>query len=1156
MSFVHLHVHTEYSLLDGSNKIRDYVARVKELGMNAAAITDHGVMYGCIQFYKECMAQGIKPILGCEVYVAPGSRFDRESASGENRYYHLILLAENLQGYHNLMKITSRGFTEGFYYKPRVDLELLRKYHEGIIALSACLAGEVASNLARNRYEEAKAAALRYEDIFGRGNFFLELQDHGIPAQRIVNPQLLRMSEETGIELVCTNDCHYTRAEDADAHDILLCIQTGKKVSDENRLRYEGGQYYVKSEEEMAALFPYARQALDNTQKIADRCQVEIRFHELKLPKYEVPEGFTSWTYLQKLCYDGAERLYHPVTQEIRDRLEYELNTIRTMGYVDYFLIVWDYVHFAKEHNIPVGPGRGSAAGSMVSYTMGITELDPLKYSLLFERFLNPERVSMPDIDVDFGFEQRQEVIDYVVRKYHKDRVVQIVTFGTMAARNAIRDVGRVMDLPYALCDATAKMIPNELNITIDKALTMNPDLKRAYDSDEQVHHLIDMARKLEGLPRHTSMHAAGVVISSRPVDEFVPLQRASDGTITTQYNMTELEELGLLKMDFLGLRTLTVIQDATNMAERRTGLKIDLRKVDYNDPKVMKMIGEGRCEGVFQLESAGMTSFMKELKPTSLEDIVAGVALYRPGPMDFIPDYIKGKKHPELVRYDTPQLEPILKSTYGCIIYQEQVINIVRELAGYSYGSADLLRRAMSKKKMHVMEEERQNFVYGSEEKNIPGCIRNGIDEKTANKIYDEMIDFARYAFNKSHAACYAVVTFQTAWLKCYYPVEFMAALMTSVIDNAGKCSEYMLHCRKMGIEILPPDINRSESSFSVEGGKIRYALSAVKGIGRPVMEAIEAERALNGPFKSLRDFCERLSGREVNKRTLENFIKAGAFDCFGGTRRQYMQVYSLILDQVSQDRKNNLTGQMNLFDFMGEEAGKQFEIRLPDVGEFNKEEKLAFEKEVTGIYISGHPLEKYEEKWRKNVSAVTTDFLPDEESGIPKVGDGNRVTVGGMITAKTIKYTKTNQTMAFLTLEDLLGTMEIIVFPKSYEQYSGMIDTDAKVFIRGRVSVEEDRPSKLILERVIPFSEVPAEIWIRFPDRDAFEQEEKDIRDIVSPFPGTDRVIVYLEKERAMKRMNCFTDAEDAGGVLVTLKQKFGGDNVKVVEKRIEMQ
>ena len=1156
MSFVHLHVHTEYSLLDGSNKIKDYVARVKELGMNAAAITDHGVMYGCIQFYKECMAQGIKPILGCEVYVAPGSRFDRESGAGENRYYHLILLAENLQGYHNLMKITSRGFTEGFYYKPRVDLEILREYHEGIIALSACLAGEVASNLAGNRYEEAKKAALRYEEVFGKGNFFLEMQDHGIPAQRIVNPQLMRMSEETGIELVCTNDCHYTRAEDADAHDILLCIQTGKKVSDENRLRYEGGQYYVKSEAEMAAFFPYARKALENTQKIADRCQVEIRFHELKLPKYEVPEGYTSWTYLQKLCHDGAERLYHPVTQEIRERLEYELDTIRTMGYVDYFLIVWDYVHFAKEHNIPVGPGRGSAAGSMVSYTMGITELDPLKYSLLFERFLNPERVSMPDIDVDFGFEQRQEVIDYVVRKYHKDRVVQIVTFGTMAARNAIRDVGRVMDLPYALCDTTAKMIPNELNITIDKALTMNPDLKKSYDSDEQVHHLINMARKLEGLPRHTSMHAAGVVISSKPVDEFVPLQRAADGTITTQYNMTELEELGLLKMDFLGLRTLTVIQDAANMAERISGRKIDLKKIDYNDPKVMKMIGEGRCEGVFQLESAGMTSFMKELKPASLEDIVAGFALYRPGPMDFIPAYIKGKKHPELVRYDTPKLEPILKSTYGCIIYQEQVINIVRELAGYSYGSADLLRRAMSKKKMHVMEEERQNFVYGNEEKKIPGCIRNGIDEKTANKIYDEMTDFARYAFNKSHAACYAVVTFQTAWLKCYYPVEFMAALMTSVIDNAGKCSEYILHCRKMGIEILPPDINRSESSFSVEDGKIRYALSAVKGIGRPVMEAIEEERALNGPFRSLRDFCERLSGREVNKRTLESFIKAGAFDCLGGTRKQYMQVYSLILEQVSQDKKYNMTGQMTLFDFMGEEEGKQFEIQLPDVGEFDKEEKLAFEKEVTGIYISGHPLEKYEGKWRKNITAVTSDFVPDEETGMPKVRDGSREMVGGMITAKTIKYTKTNQTMAFLTLEDLLGTVEIIVFPRSYEQYSGILDQDAKVFIRGRVSVEEDRPSKLIAESVIPFSEIPSEIWIRFPDKSAFESAEDAIRAIAGSAPGRDRIIVYLEKERAMKRMNCFTSADEAEGALVTLKQKCGADNVKVVEKCIEKQ
>ncbi|MCC6094396.1 MAG: DNA polymerase III subunit alpha [Eubacterium sp.] len=1156
MSFVHLHVHTEYSLLDGSNKIRDYVSRVKELGMNAAAITDHGVMYGCIQFYKECMAQGIKPILGCEVYVAPGSRFDRETGANADRYYHLILLAENLQGYHNLMKIVSKGFTEGFYYKPRVDLEVLREYHTGIIALSACLAGEVATNLARDRYQEAKKAALRYEEIFGKGNFFLEMQDHGIPVQKTVNAQLMRMSEETGISLVCTNDCHYTMAEDADAHDILLCIQTGKKVSDENRLRYEGGQYYVKSEDEMRALFPYAGQALENTQKIADRCNVEIRFHDLKLPEYQVPEGFTAWTYLRKLCYDGANRLYQPLTQEIRDRLEYELNTIRTMGYVDYFLIVWDYVHFAKEHGIPVGPGRGSAAGSIVSYTMGITELDPLKYSLLFERFLNPERVSMPDIDVDFGFERRQEVIDYVVRKYHKDRVVQIVTFGTMAARNAIRDVGRVMDLPYALCDSTAKMIPNELNITIDKALSMNPDLKKQYDSDEQVHHLIDMARKLEGLPRHTSMHAAGVVISSKPVDEFVPLQRAADGTITTQYNMTELEELGLLKMDFLGLRTLTVIQDAADMASRRTGKEIDLQKIDYNDPGVMHMIGEGKCEGVFQLESAGMTSFMKELKPTTLEDIVAGVALYRPGPMDFIPDYIKGKKHPELVRYDCPQLEPILKSTYGCIIYQEQVMNIVRSLAGYSYGSADLLRRAMSKKKMHVMEEERHNFVYGNEEKHIPGCIKNGIDEQTANKIYDEMIDFAKYAFNKSHAACYAVVTFQTAWLKYYYPVEFMAALMTSVIDNPGKCSEYILHCKSMGIEILPPDINKSEGSFSVEDGKIRYALSAVKGIGRPVMDAIEAERTVNGPFRSLRDFCQRLSGKEVNKRTLESFIKAGAFDTLGGTRKQYMQVYSMILDQVSQDKKSNMTGQMTLFDFMGEDSRAQFEIRLPDVGEFDKEEKLAMEKEVTGIYISGHPLEQYEEKWRKNVTAVTTDFVPDEETGVPKVRDGSRVIVGGMLTAKTIKYTKNNQVMAFLTLEDLLGSVEIIVFPKSYEQYSGLLSEDAKLFIRGRVSVEADRPSKVILERVVPFSEVPSEVWIQFPDKDTYEKEAGEIEKLAASFRGRDRIVVYLKKERAMKRLNCFADAQDADGILVTLKQKYGDGNVKVVEKNIEKQ
>ncbi|MBQ9321286.1 MAG: DNA polymerase III subunit alpha, partial [Eubacterium sp.] len=758
MSFAHLHVHTEYSLLDGSNKIKEYVARVKELGMTSAAITDHGVMYGCIDFYKAALDAGINPVLGCEVYVAPGSRFDKELRADENRYFHLVLLAENNKGYENLTKIVSKGFIDGFYYKPRVDLEVLETYHEGIIALSACLAGEVSRCLGMQLYEEAKKAALRYRDIFGEGNFFLELQDHGIPAQQLVNQQMLRLSEETGIELVATNDCHYTYADDADAHDILLCLQTGKKLSDENRLRYEGGQYFVKSEEEMKALFPYVPQALENTQKIADRCHVEIEFHNLKLPKFDVPEGYSSYTYLEELCRRGLSAKYHPVTKEIEERLQFELDTIRTMGFVDYFLIVWDYIHFAKEHGIMVGPGRGSAAGSLVSYTLGITELDPLKYSLLFERFLNPERVSMPDIDVDFCFERRGEVIDYVVRKYGADRVVQIVTFGTLAARGVIRDVGRVLDLPYARCDTIAKMIPNELNITIDKALEMNPELKKLYDEEEDIHHLIDMARRLEGLPRHTSMHAAGVVIASRPVDEFVPLSRAADGTITTQYTMTTLEELGLLKMDFLGLRTLTVIQNAHQMAERSAGHVIDLEQIDYNDPKVMQMIGAGKCEGVFQLESAGMKSFMKELKPTTLEDIIAGVALYRPGPMDFIPQYIKGKKHPDQVRYETPQLKPILEPTYGCIVYQEQVMQIVRELAGYTYGRSDVLRRAMSKKKGKVMEEERQNFVYGNQDQGVPGCVRNGIAEPVANHIYDEMIDFAKYAFNKSHAAAYAI--------------------------------------------------------------------------------------------------------------------------------------------------------------------------------------------------------------------------------------------------------------------------------------------------------------------------------------------------------------------------------------------------------------
>ena len=1190
MSFVHLHTHTEYSLLDGSNKIRDYVARVKELGMNAAAITDHGVMYGCIQFYKECLAQGIKPILGCEVYVAPGSRFDKSGGTGEERYYHLILLAENITGYNNLIRIVSRGFTEGFYYKPRVDLEILEKYHEGIIALSACLAGEVAVNLAAQRYEEGKKTALRYDRIFGHGNFFLELQDHGIPQQQIVNPQLLRMSQETGIELVCTNDCHYTRAEDADAHDILLCIQTGKKVSDTDRLRYEGGQYYVKSEEEMAALFPYAPEALENTQKIADRCHVEIKFRELKLPHYEVPEGYNSWTYLKHLCREGTKKLYgfdpgDPAPDDgeevqetsdpreestadfqteiqtpeedqakIRERLRYELNTIHKMGYVDYFLIVWDYVHFAKGAGIPVGPGRGSAAGSIVSYTLNITELDPFRYDLLFERFLNPERVSMPDIDVDFGYERRQEVIDYVVRKYGKECVVQIVTFGTMAAKNAIRDVGRALDLPYSLCNEISKMVPNELNITIKGALEENRELKKRYEEDQDVHHLIDMAMKLEGLPRHTSMHAAGVVISSKPVDEFVPLQTAVDGTVTTQYNMTELEELGLLKMDFLGLRTLTVIQDATNMAQRRTGKPIDLSKIDYNDPNVMKMIGEGKCEGVFQLESSGMKSFMKELKPQTLEDIIAGVALYRPGPMDFIPDYIKGKNNPDLVHYDCPEEKPILRSTYGCIVYQEQVMQIVRSLAGYSYGGADILRRAMSKKKMHVMEEERKNFVYGNAEKGIPGCVHNGIDEKTANRIYDSMIDFAKYAFNKSHAACYAIVSFQTAWLRYYYPVEFMAALLTSVIDNPDKCARYMYVCREMGIEILPPDINRSFAQFSVEDGKIRYGLTAIKGVGKPVMDDILLERDRAGAFRSINDLCKRLNGRTMNKRTMENFIKAGALDGLGGTRKQYMQVYGLLMDQANKDKKDNMEGQMSLFDIMPAEDRQSFEISLPDVGEFPDDEKLAMEKEVLGIYISGHPLRRYADKWKKCVTAVSSDFRQDEDTGIPRVRDNDRVVVGGLITERQVRYTAKKETMAYLTLEDLVGTLDVIVFPRSFEKFGSKLNEDEKVFIRGRVSVEDESAARLFLEDVIPFSEVPQEVWIQFPDRETYDADAvrvKKLTELMREHPGRDSVVIYLKKERAVRRLPGGADTQSENGIFETLQREFGEENVKAVEK-----
>ena len=1150
MNFTHLHVHTEYSLLDGSNKIQEYVNRVRELGMDSAAITDHGVMYGVIDFYRAARAAGINPILGCEVYVAPGSRFDREIGSGDDRYYHLVLLAENNQGYANLMKIVSKSFVEGFYYKPRVDLQLLEKYHEGLIALSACLAGEVARFLTRGMYEDAKAAALRYQDIFGKGNFFLELQDHGIPEQQNVNQQLLKMHRETGIELVATNDVHYTLAEDAQPHDVLLCLQTGKKLSDENRMRYDGGQYYVKSPEEMERLFPYATEALENTHKIAERCHVEIEFGVTKLPKFDVPEGYTSWEYLNELCFKGLEERYQPVTEELKERLNYELSTIKNMGYVDYFLIVWDFIRYARDHDIMVGPGRGSAAGSLVAYTLGITQLDPIRYDLLFERFLNPERVSMPDIDVDFCFERRQEVIDYVRRKYGDDCVVQIVTFGTLAARGVIRDVGRVMDLPYAQVDTIAKMIPQELNITIDKALKMNPELKKTYEDQPEIHDLIDTARRLEGLPRHTSMHAAGVVISQKDVSEYVPLSRAQDGSIVTQFTMTTLEELGLLKMDFLGLRTLTVIQNAVHLIEQDTGVHLDMQQIDYNDKKVLDSLGTGPSDGVFQLESAGMKNFMKELKPQSLEDVIAGISLYRPGPMDFIPQYIRGKNHPDTIQYDCPQLEPILKPTYGCIVYQEQVMQIVRNLAGYTLGRSDLVRRAMSKKKAAVMEKERQNFVYGNEAEGVPGCIANGISEQVANKIYDEMIDFAKYAFNKSHAAAYAVVSYQTAFLKYYYPVEFMAALMTSVIEMPNKVAEYIQVCRQMGISILPPDVNCGIYGFSVDHGAIRYGLSAIKSVGRPVINALVEEREKNGTYRSLKDFIERLTGI-VNKRAIENFIKAGALDCLEGNRRQKMNVYGQIVDSIAQEKKNSFAGQMSLFDLVSDEDKKDFEIRMPNVGEYDKEMVLAFEKEVLGIYLSGHPLEGYRGIMDKMISAKTTDFQPDEESGIPKVYDGQKVIIGGMITERTIKYTRNNKVMAFLTVEDLVGTVEVVVFPRDYEKWQTLITDDARVFIQGRVNAEDDRPSKLILEKVHSFEDIPREIWIQFKDKAEYSAAEAELQSFLQSASGTSAVVIYLKDVKAMKRLPAAFCIRINEEILSELKKKYGESNVKVVER-----
>ena len=1163
MPFTHLHVHTEYSLLDGSNKIKNYIARVKELGMDACAITDHGVMYGCVDFYKEAKKQGVKPILGCEVYVAPGSRFDKEATVSDDRYFHLVLLAENETGYQNLTKIVSAGFTEGFYYRPRVDKDLLRAHHEGIIALSACLAGEVARDLTRNDLAAAKEAALTYEDIFGKGNFFLELQDHGIAEQKHVNRLLMQLHEETGIPLVCTNDVHYTNAEDWESHDILLCIQTQKNVNDTDRMRYEEhGAYCVKSPEEMARLFHYAPEAIENTAKIAARCNVEITFGERKLPAFDVPEGYDSFTYLKERCEEGLRRCYGEPTPALYQRLDYELHTIRDMGFTDYFLIVWDFVKYAKDHGIPVGPGRGSAAGSLVSYSLNITELDPIRYSLLFERFLNPERVSMPDIDMDFDPVRRQEVIDYVVQKYGRDCVVQIITFGTMKARAVVRDVARALEFTYAEADEIAKMVPRGFvetggEVTLKDAMRMNPELKSRYESDERVRYLIDMSMKLEGLPRNASMHAAGVVIAGRPVVEYVPLAIGQDGSVTTQYTMTTLEELGLLKMDFLGLRNLAVIQDTVELVNRKlpAGQQLDIREIDMNDPQVMKMIGQGKCEGVFQLESAGMKAFMKQLQPQALEDIIAGIALYRPGPMDFIPRYVNGKNNKESIHYDCPELEPILAETYGCIVYQEQVMQIVQQLGGYSMGRADEVRRAMSKKKHDIMEKERTAFIYGDANAGVPGCIARGIPEEKASAVYDSMMDFANYGFNKSHSASYAILSLQTAWLKCHYPVEFEAALLSSVIDMPGKLVHYLADATAMGIDILPPDVNESGSGFTVvqnaDGEKvIRYALTAIKGVGYPVVRAITEEREAHGDFRDIDDFLTRMSDahKEVcNKRNIECLIKAGALDSFEGTRKQLLYVYAQILEQL-QDRKSGVAGQMSFFDFAPAETKEQFKIQLPEVGEFENDVLLAYEKEVLGVYLSGHPLEEDRALLGKHTTATALDFMIDEETGQPGVSDGKRVILGGMIAVNRTKYTRNDKIMSFLQLEDMTGIVEVIVFPKTYDEYAAYLSEDAKVLIEGRVSLEEEKDAKLIAEKITPFANIPKTLWLRTEHLAAWKEKEQALYEIIRAHPGTDRVTIVLADTKQMKKLSAQDSINSADeAALDALRRLFGEENVK---------
>ncbi len=1162
MSFVHLHTHTEYSLLDGSNKIKSYVAKCKEMGMTAAAITDHGNMYGVTKFYDECMAQGIKPVIGCEVYVAPGSRFDREMVKGEDRYYHLILLAENDLGYHNLMKIVSIGFVEGFYYKPRVDFETIEKYHEGIICLSACLAGEVARALARGDYNEAKEVAIRYRDCFGANNYFLEMQDHGIAEQKDVNQGLLRLSKETGIPLVATNDCHYTNKEDAASHDVLLCIQTAARLDDVDRMRFETEEFYVKSEEEMLEIFPYAKEAVYRTAEIAERCNVEIQYHIAGLPPFEVPEGYNAWTYLNKLCFDGLKERYGEESVKYEERLTYELNTIKEMGYVEYFLIVWDFINYARTHDIPVGPGRGSAAGSLISYTTGITDIDPMKYNLVFERFLNPERVSMPDIDTDFDPEGREEVIDYVRKKYGDDCVTQIVTFGTLKPKSAIQDVGRAMGLPIPYTNSIKKLIPDSIpdkKVTIENALSYSPELKSLYNEDPQVKELLDYAMSLEGLPRNTGVHAAGVVISGKPTVEYMPLALGKGDVIITQYEKEVIEDIGLLKMDFLGLRNLTVINDTIKQVEKNYGKKLDLHTIDYNDKGVMELFAEGKTDGVFQFESAGMKGLLKQLNPTQIGDLILANAVYRPGPMDFIPNIIEckntGKQSPFIERF--PILKDVLSDTYGFPVYQEQVMQIMTTCAGFTMGRADNVRRFMSKKKRDKLAAERPAFVQG--------CFEtNQISEADAGWLFDQLMPFAEYGFNKSHAAAYSYVAVQTAYLKKYYPLEYMAALMTSVLNSSTKIAAYIAECRESGIELLPPDVNYGEADFSVDNGRIRYGLSAIKSVGGSTVLSIIKEREQNGLYRDLEDFINRISQYDANKRTVENLIKAGACDTLDGNRHQKILIYQQIMDSVNHNKKNSMAGQMTLFDFANDEQKEELKISLPKVDEFPKEVLLAFEKELMGVYVSGHPLDDYIPVLEKNVTAHASEFMADTDesedgamdtaSQFASIKDGAEVVVGGIIMDSTVKYTKNGKAMAFITLEDLSGSLEVIVFPNSYEKARSFVVEGNKVFVKGHVQNEDERGAKLICDDIKSFDDCKREVWIQFTNKDAYTNGEAKLLDSIHEMDGNDSLIIYLTEEKAVKRMgaNCSLSASEDN--LSTLRGLFGNDNVKVVDKKIE--